>query len=74
MRQKSAGRIEIIKKGRDTILKFNPYHGYHGSFSSRDAHSSFSPGSNAADAARSIAKEIWHAEIIFDCENEIYCK
>ncbi len=57
MRQKSAGRIEIIKKGRDTILKFNPYHGYHGYFSSRDAHSSFSPGSNAANAARAIARE-----------------
>ena len=57
MRQKSTGRIEIIKKGRDTILKFNPYHGYHGYFSSRDAHSSFSPGSNAANAARAIARE-----------------
>ena len=44
MDKKHADTITVIRKGRDLILKFNPYHGYHGYFSTRNDHVSFSPG------------------------------
>jgi hypothetical protein len=53
---KDKNKIELISKGRDLILKFNPYHGYHGYFSSRDAHTSFAPG-HGATRERSIINE-----------------
>lgn len=49
-------KLTLIRKGRDLIIKFNPYHGYHGYFSSRDAHTDFSPGSGRTRAI-SIARE-----------------
>ena len=49
-------KLILIRKGRDLIIKFNPYHGYHGYFSSRDAHTDFSPGSGRTRAL-SIARE-----------------
>lgn len=51
-----SGKLTLIKKGRDLIIKFNPYHGYHGYFSSRDAHTDFSPGSGN-NRARAIVNE-----------------
>ncbi|MDD6448288.1 MAG: toxin glutamine deamidase domain-containing protein [Lachnospiraceae bacterium] len=56
MGKEHADKITVIRKGRDLILKFNPYHGYHGYFSSRDAHTDFSPG-KGAQRARSIEAE-----------------
>lgn len=43
---KDKNKIELISKGRDLILKFNPYHGYHGYFSTRGGATSmtFKPG------------------------------
>lgn len=56
MGEKSDYELTLIRKGRDLIIKFNPYHGYHGYFSSRDAHTDFVPGSGR-NRALSIARE-----------------
>ena len=49
----------IIFKGKDQdyIFKYNPYHGKDGRFSSRDEHTTFSPGKDQRTAARSIDNE-----------------
>ena len=49
----------IIFKGKDQdyIFKYNPYHGKDGRFSSRDNHTTFSPGKDKRTAARSIDNE-----------------
>lgn len=56
MGKERSDKLILIRKGRDLIIKFNPYHGYHGYFSSRDAHTDFSPGSGRTRAF-SIARE-----------------
>ncbi|MEA4922165.1 MAG: XkdF-like putative serine protease domain-containing protein [Eubacteriaceae bacterium] len=51
------GGTMLAKSFDEVIEKYNPYHGQHGHFSSRDAHTSFSAGKNSATAARSVATE-----------------
>ena len=56
--------IESVKDGNDGVSKsyadlrkFNPYHDSRGRFTSRNAHTLFSPGNNLAQAKRSIDAE-----------------
>lgn len=48
---------EIAKTFNDVVEKYNPYHGKGGRFSSRNAHTTFSPGANPKQAQSSVAAE-----------------
>lgn len=48
---------DSVAKSYEELMKYNPYHDAKGRFSSRNSHTSFSPGKNPATAASSIARE-----------------
>lgn len=52
-----AARSSRTAKSYDELRKYNPYHDSRGRFTSRSAHTTFSPGSNPTQAKRSIDSE-----------------